>query len=77
MPPKKPAQCGLAIPCRHIGGIDDPADATGSEAEILAEFEIAYGHMKRRIDAFLALPVEKMDAAELKKQIIASGEMHD
>ena len=76
MPPKKPAQCGLAIPFRHWG-IDDPADAIGNKAEILAEFEIAYGHMKRRIDAFLALPVEKMDAAELKKQIIASGEMHD
>ena len=67
----------IGHPMQAHWGIDDPAEATGSEAEILAEFEIAYGHMKRRIDAFLALPMEKMDAAELKKQMIAIGELHD
>ena len=67
----------IGHPMQAHWGIDDPADATGSEAEVLAEFEIAYDRMKRRIDAFLALPVEKMDAGEIKKQMNAIGEMND
>ena len=67
----------IGHPMQANWGIDDPADATGSEAEVLAKFEIAYDRMKRRIDAFLALPVEEMDAGEIKKQMNAIGEMND
>ena len=67
----------IGHPMQAHWGIDDPADATGSEAEVLAEFEIAYSRMRRRIDAFLELPVEKMEPAELKKQMVAIGELHD
>jgi arsenate reductase len=42
-------------------GIPDPAAVKGSEAEIAAAFDEAYGMMKRRIDLMLALPVEKLD----------------
>ena len=67
----------IGHPMQAHWGIDDPADATGSEAEVLAAFEVTYQRMKKRIDAFLALPVEQLDNAELKKQMMAIGEMHD
>ena len=67
----------IGHPMQAHWGIDDPADAVGGEAEILAEFEIAYQRMKKRIDAFLALPVETMQPAEVKKQMNAIGDMHD
>lgn len=37
-------------------GVADPAQATGSEAEIDAAFEHAYRVLRARIEAFLALP---------------------
>nr|WP_248281536.1 arsenate reductase ArsC [Aromatoleum petrolei] len=37
-------------------GVDDPAKATGSDAEIDAAFEQAYRVLRARIEAFLALP---------------------
>ena len=37
-------------------GVDDPAKATGTEAEINASFEHAYQTLRKRIEAFLALP---------------------
>lgn len=64
-------------PMQAHWGIDDPADTTGSEAGVLAAFEITYGRMKRRIDAFLALPVESMNASEIKPPMNAIGEMRD
>ncbi|MHB8211224.1 MAG: hypothetical protein ACYDDP_07760 [Acidithiobacillus sp.] len=36
--------------------MEDPAKATGSEAEIEAAFTTAYQILRRRIEAFLALP---------------------
>ncbi|MEP6827721.1 MAG: arsenate reductase ArsC [Aestuariivirga sp.] len=67
----------IGQPMQAHWGIDDPADPTGSEAEVQAEFEVAYQRMKKRIDAFLALPVETMETAELKKRMIVIGDMHD
>jgi arsenate reductase len=52
-------------------GIPDPAAATGTQAEIALAFKDAYRMLKRRIDLFLALPIEKLDhlvlAARLKE----------
>ena len=42
-------------------GIPDPAAATGTEAEIGAAFNDAYRMLKRRIELFLALPIDKLD----------------
>jgi arsenate reductase len=43
--------------------VDDPAKATGSEAEIEAAFTTAYQILRRRIEAFLALPWTQWEAS--------------
>lgn len=43
------------VPRTHWG-VDDPAKATGSDAEVDAAFEHAYRVLRARIEAFLALP---------------------
>lgn len=48
-----PAYLGGGL--RAHWGVDDPAKATGSEAEITASFEQTYQLLRRRIEAFLAL----------------------
>jgi arsenate reductase (thioredoxin) len=57
-------------------GVDDPAHATGSDAEIDAEFYKAYRTLRNRIEAFLSLPLDelKKDRAELKRAMDAIGE---
>jgi arsenate reductase len=41
-------------------GVDDPAHATGTEAEIDAAFMTAYRTLRLRIEAFVALPLETL-----------------
>ena len=41
-------------------GVDDPAHATGTDAEIDAAFMRAYRTLRARIEAFLALPLETL-----------------
>ena len=41
-------------------GVEDPAKATGTDAEINAAFENAYSTLRKRIEAFLALPMDMM-----------------
>ncbi len=67
----------IGHPMQAHWGIDDPADATGTESEILAEFEVAYQRMKRRIDAFLTLDVEHMAVPDLKQHMHDIGEIND
>ena len=52
-------------------GVDDPAHATGTDAEIDAEFMRAYRTLRKRIEAFLALPLEqlKSDRVRLKAEM--------
>ena len=61
-----PAYLGKVI--RSHWGVEDPAKATGSEAEINASFELAYQILRKRIEAFLALPIEDLqhDKTRLK-----------
>jgi arsenate reductase len=49
-------------------GVDDPAHATGSDAEIEAAFMQVYRTLRARIEAFLALPLDelKRDPVRLK-----------
>ena len=54
-------------------GIPDPAAATGSDAEIAAEFEVAFKRMKARIEAFMALPADLSDD-ELKAEMRKIGQ---
>lgn len=54
-----PAYLGNVM--RAHWGVDDPAKATGSEAEIDAAFATAYRILRSRIEAFLALPPEVLE----------------
>jgi len=49
-------------------GVEDPAHATGTDAEIEAKFYEAYRTLRNRIEAFLALPLAELaaDRARLK-----------
>ncbi|MCU0768194.1 MAG: arsenate reductase ArsC [Burkholderiaceae bacterium] len=53
-----PAYLGPVL--RTHWGVDDPAHATGTEAEIDASFMAAYRVLRARIEAFLALPLETL-----------------
>ncbi|PVJ38564.1 low molecular weight phosphatase family protein [Salmonella enterica subsp. enterica serovar Senftenberg] len=58
-------------------GVDDPAHATGSDAEIDAAFVTAYQTLRVRIEAFLALPLNELlhDRARLKVELDRIGEI--
>ncbi|MBN8994216.1 MAG: arsenate reductase ArsC [Rhizobiales bacterium] len=54
-------------------GIPDPAAVTGSPAEVAVAFEDAYRMLARRIELFLALPLEALDRAALHHHLHAIG----
>ncbi len=56
-------------------GIADPAEATGTDAEISAAFNEAYRLLNQRIGAFAALPVRSLDRLALKSRLQEIGEM--
>jgi len=64
-----PAYLGAVL--RTHWGVDDPAHATGTDAEIDAAFEQAYRILRARIEAFLALPLSTLagDKAALKVEL--------
>ncbi len=64
-----PAYLGPVL--RTHWGVDDPAHATGTDAEIDAAFEKAYRILRTRIEAFLALPLKSLqrDKAALKVEL--------
>jgi arsenate reductase len=57
--------------------VEDPAHATGTDAEIDAAFETAYRILRARIQAFLALPLETLqhDRAALKAELDRIGQL--
>jgi arsenate reductase (thioredoxin) len=55
-------------------GLDDPAAATGSEAERRLAFAETYRMMKNRIQAFTALPLAALDRQSLASKLKAIGE---
>ena len=68
-----PAYIGNVV--RAHWGVEDPAKATGSEEEINACFEHAYQVLRKRIEAFLELPINALllDIAQLKVALDAIG----
>jgi arsenate reductase len=54
-------------------GIPDPAAAQGSEAEIALAFKDTYRMLNRRIDLFLALPIQKLDRLVLTTRLREIG----
>lgn len=66
-----PAYLGPAL--RAHWGVEDPAKATGTEAEIDAEFERVYRTLRARIEALFKLPLDRLcdDRAKLKAELDA------
>lgn len=63
------------VPRAHWG-VDDPAKATGSDAEIDAAFVSAYRTLRARIEAFLALPPDlaESDPARFRAELARIGD---
>jgi protein-tyrosine-phosphatase len=60
-------------PMRAHWGVPDPAAATGTEVEIALAFAEAHRMLQRRIELFLALPLETHDRASLKRRMDEIG----
>jgi len=68
-----PAYLGPAL--RAHWGVEDPAHATGSDAQIDAAFMAAYRTLRTRIEALLALPREVLvlEPSRLKRELDRIG----
>src|SRR5574343_216811 len=68
-----PAYLGPVL--RSHWGVEDPAHAEGTEAEIKAAFETAFGILRYRIEQFLALPLDELknDPNRLKAELDRIG----
>ena len=73
-PPAKSCPLWPGQPITAHWGIPDPAAAQGSEAEVALAFKDAYRMLNRRIDLFLALPLEKLDRLVLTTRLKAIGQ---
>jgi arsenate reductase (thioredoxin) len=71
-----PAYLGQVL--RTHWGVDDPAYARGSDAEIDAAFMASYRILRTRIEAFLALPLDelKQDRPRLKAELDRVGRLY-
>lgn len=56
-------------------GIEDPAEAKGTDAEIALAFNEAYRLLSHRVAAFAALPIEKLSAMALREKLGQIGSM--
>jgi protein-tyrosine-phosphatase len=56
-------------------GVPDPAEASGSEAEIAFAFRDAYRMLHQRIAAFTSLPIRSLDALSLQARLKEIGRM--
>jgi arsenate reductase (thioredoxin) len=50
-------------------GVPDPAAAHGSQAEIALAFKDAYRMLSRRIELFVALPLDKLDGMTVQSRL--------
>lgn len=58
-------------------GIPDPAEATGTEAEIDRAFARAFEQLQRRLSLFTSLRLEQLDRVALQKRIDEIGRTSD
>ena len=56
-------------------GVPDPAEATGSPAEIAMAFKDAYRMLQQRIAVFTALPIASLDKMSLQAKLKDIGRM--
>ncbi|MGC2458264.1 MAG: arsenate reductase ArsC [Gallionellaceae bacterium] len=58
-------------------GIEDPAAVEGSDEEKRRAFSTAFAQLNRRISIFLSLPLAKLDAMSLKRELDTIGHLRD
>ncbi len=58
-------------------GVPDPAEATGTEAEIRFAFADTLRMLSNRINIFVSLPLAKLDRLSLQKRLDAIGNSKD
>lgn len=58
-------------------GVPDPASHAGNEAERAKAFHDAARMLKRRIELFLSLPHDKLDALSLQAELRGIGNTHE
>ncbi|SEN58877.1 transcriptional regulator, ArsR family [Loktanella fryxellensis] len=56
-------------------GMPDPVKVQGTDAEKALAFQQTYGALKRRIEAFVALPVARLDRIALQSEVDRIGAM--
>jgi arsenate reductase (thioredoxin) len=56
-------------------GVPDPAEATGSAAEVAFAFNDTYRMLDQRIGVFTALPIGSLDQLSLQRRLAAIGRM--
>jgi hypothetical protein len=56
-------------------GIADPAEATGSPAQVALAFKDAYRMLHQRIGIFTALPLRSLDQLSLQNKLREIGHM--
>jgi arsenate reductase len=62
-------------PMTEHWGIADPAEATGTPAEIALAFKEAYRRLNQRIGIFTALPLRSLDKLSLQSRLRDIGDM--
>ena len=55
-------------------GFEDPAAVQGSDAEKRHAFSQVFRQIRNRVQSFVALPLDKLDAAAIKREIVAIGQ---
>jgi protein-tyrosine-phosphatase len=56
-------------------GIPDPAEATGTPAEVALAFKDAYRMLERRISIFVSLPLRSLDQLSLQNKLREIGHL--
>ena len=57
-------------------GVEDPAAAAGSEADVANAFRHAFNALDHRIKAFVSLPVATLERLSLQRQLDEIGRSH-
>jgi len=58
-------------------GIEDPVAVEGSDEEKRRAFSTAYAQLNRRISIFINLPLTKLDAITLKRELDTMGRLRE
>jgi protein-tyrosine-phosphatase len=74
---KEPCPVWPGQPMTAHWGIPDPAEATGTEAEVRFAFADALRMLTNRINIFVSLPLRSLDQLTLQKQLDAIGKSKD